>query len=373
MTTLNKSNSVSLLNLIIPKESLVGVSTAIQDAGAKGVFQISARGSILSEGGFLQKMFPPPAPEQILLQALVPDDLIEKVVNASVKAGNLEKVGSGAVFTIDCNDAHFSEKFPTIVSEDVARGSENSKSEMEAICCICEKGIADDIAKAALQNGAPGPTVTFGEGGGVRDKIPMLRITKDPEKEFVWCVVEKSEADDVFAEMARAGRITEPGRGFMYSIPVSSGLINVSSTISSSAHGANMEQIISAIDEIKGGKDWRTLADESKSKALKTTFLENLVGLYCIVPRDQYSTVYDAILEAGAPGVSTNFGVMIDAEDSEDGQHQNEEWALVYTSVGPSNVDSVRESVQKDIEKLGIDRFAFYTLPIPRALTYLGG
>ena len=33
---------------------------------------------------------------------------------------------------------------------------------MEAICCICEKGIADDIAQAALHNGAPGPTVTFG-------------------------------------------------------------------------------------------------------------------------------------------------------------------------------------------------------------------
>ena len=41
-------------------------------------------------------------------------------------------------------------------------------------------------------------------------------------------------------------------------------------------HGANMEQIISAIDELKGGKDWRILADESKSKALKTTFLKNL-------------------------------------------------------------------------------------------------
>ena len=71
--------------------------------------------------------------------------------------------------------------------------------------------------------------------------------------------------------------------------------------------------------------------------------------------------------------MSTNFGVMIDAEDSEDGQHQNEEWALVYTSVGPSNVETVRDSVQKEIESLGIDRFAFYTLPIPRALTYLGG
>jgi len=372
MTTLQNSKSVSLLNLILPKESLVKVSSALQEAGAKGVFQISARGSILNDGGFLQKMFPPPAPEQTLLQALVPNNLIDKVIDSTVSAGNLEKVGAGAVFTIACNDAHTSSKFPTNISEEDSHSS-NEKAEMEAICCICEKGIADDIAKAALQNGAPGPTVTFGEGGGVRDKIPLLRITKGPEKEFVWCVVERSEADDVFAEMARAGRITEPGRGFMYSIPVSSGLINVTSTISSSAHGANMEQIISAIDEIKGDKDWRTSADDSKSKALKTTYLENLVGLYCIVPRDQYSTVYDAILEAGAPGVSTNFGVMIDAEDSEDGQHQNEEWALVYTSVGPSNVETIRDSVQKEIESLGIDRFAFYTLPIPRALTYLGG
>ena len=87
-----------------------------------------------------------------------------------------------------------------------------------------------------MQSGAPGPTVTFGEGGGVRDKIPLLRITKGPEKEFVWCVVEKSDADDIFSSMARAGKITEPGRGFMYSIPVHNGLINVSSTVSSSAH-----------------------------------------------------------------------------------------------------------------------------------------
>ena len=83
--------------------------------------------------------------------------------------------------------------------------------------------------------------------------------------------------------------------------------------------------------------------------------------------------MYDAILKAGAPGVSTNFGVMIDAQDSEDGQHQNEEWALVYTSVGPNSVDSIRESIQAEVEKLGINRFAFYTLPIPKALTYLGG
>lgn len=375
MTTTIKSKSVSLLNLILSKESLVKVTNAVRDAGAHGIFQISARGSILTEGGFLQKMFPPPAPEQLLIQVLVGNDSIEAVVDAAVKAGNLSKVGAGAVFTINCDEAIASSRFPSNLPKDeFGETNISSSGDMEAICCICEKGIADDIAQAALQNGAPGPTVTFGEGGGIRDKIPLLRITKGPEKEFVWCVVDKSDADDVFAEMARAGRITEPGRGFMYSIPVASGLINVSSTISSSAHGANMEQIISAIDELKGGKDWRSLSADGKSKALKTTFLENLIGLYCIVPRDQYEEVYDAVLESGAPGVSTNFGIMIDAHDEDDeGQNQNEEWALVYTSVGPNNVESVRESVQQEIEKIGIDKFAFYTLPIPRALTYLGG
>ena len=375
MTTTITSKSVSLLNLILSKESLVKVTKAVSDAGAHGIFQISARGSILAEGGFLKKMFPPPAPEQLLIQVLVGNDLIDAVVDAAVKAGNLSKVGAGAVFTISCEEAVASRSFPSNLPTDQSGELNISNTgNMEAICCICEKGIADDIAQAALQNGAPGPTVTFGEGGGVRDKIPLLRITKGPEKEFVWCVVDKSDADDVFAEMARAGRITEPGRGFMYSIPVASGLINVSSTISSSAHGANMEQIISAIDELKGGKDWRSLSADGKSKALKTTYLENLTGLYCIVPRDQYEEVYDAVLDSGAPGVSTNFGIMIDAHDEdEEGQNQNEEWALVYTSVGPNSVESVRESVQQEIEKLGIDKFAFYTLPIPRALTYLGG
>ena len=110
-----------------------------------------------------------------------------------------------------------------------------------------------------------------------------------------------------------------------------------------------------------------------KSRELSdTTFLENLVGIYCIVPRDNYSDIYDTILEAGAPGVSTNFGVMLDADSGEGEQAQNEEWAVVYTSLGASSVEKVRDATAKKIDAIGLDRSAFYTLPIPRALTYLG-
>ncbi|MDG1173102.1 MAG: hypothetical protein P8M67_02270 [Opitutales bacterium] len=369
MKNLEIKNNVSLVNLILPKDSLDKVSDEMQKAGAKGIFQVSARGSILNEGGFLAKMFPPPAPEQCLVQVLVPDSIKEQISEVAVKAGRIDRVGSGAIFSISCNDVGHSPQFP--LAESLGDSSSNGKATMEAICCICEKGVAEDIAQAALSAGAPGPTVTYGEGGGIRDKIPILRMTKGPEKEFVWCVVDRADSSEVFINMARAGRITEPGRGFMYSIPVTEGIVNVSSTVTNSSHGASMEQVISALDEIKGGKDWRT-SGESKSSTLNTTFLRDLVGLYCVVPRDHYSEVYDAILDAGAPGVSTNFGVMAD-KTGEGEETCNEEWALVYTSLSPSSVDKVTESVIQKVDNLGIDSFAFYTLPIPRALTYLGG
>ena len=99
------------------------------------------------------------------------------------------------------------------------------------------------------------------------------------------------------------------------------------------------------------------------------TFLENLVGL-TVLCRDHYEDVYDSVIDSVA--WVTNFGVMVDADNGSDDQQQNEEWALVYTSVGPNNVDSLREALAAKISSLGIDRYA-YTLPIPKALTYLGG
>ena len=53
MTTLNSKNNISLVNLILPKDSLSSVSSELQKAGAKGIFHVAARGSIIKEGGFL--------------------------------------------------------------------------------------------------------------------------------------------------------------------------------------------------------------------------------------------------------------------------------------------------------------------------------
>jgi len=72
MNNLQNKSSVSLVNIILPKDSLNEVSQNLINAGAKGIFQVTARGSVINEGGFFTKMFPPPAPEQCLVQVLVP-------------------------------------------------------------------------------------------------------------------------------------------------------------------------------------------------------------------------------------------------------------------------------------------------------------
>ena len=81
MSTLTIKNNISLVNLILPKDSLSSAVSELQKAGALGVFHIAARGSIINEGGLLSKMFPPPSPEQCLVQFLVPDSEKQRITD----------------------------------------------------------------------------------------------------------------------------------------------------------------------------------------------------------------------------------------------------------------------------------------------------
>ncbi len=380
MSEFKSTTDYSLVSIVLPKLTGEPVVQSLGKNGARHILQSTSRGSLLNEGGgFFSKMFPPPAPEQELFQLLVPSAKLGDVMQGAVDAGYLNRAGSGAIFSMPCKgDIHHTEAFP-ILSANGDGGSaigDTLAAEMDAIICIVEIGAADDMAAAALKAGASGPTITFGEGGGVRDKIRLLRLTKGPEKEIVIAVVEKAETDKVFTEMARAGKITEPGRGFMYTTPVDRGLINISSSFSAGGAGASLDQIIGALDELKGGKDWRSnlpAAGSSQSKGGgKTpllTDLTELVGLFCLVHRDHYPAIYDAILNAGASGVSVVFGTLRDPNASPEAA--NEEWASVQTSIAPGALDKVRDALESAINQEGIDSACLFTSAIEKAATYI--
>ena len=84
------------------------------------------------------------------------------------------------------------------------------------ITCIVQKGIADTIVKAAREAGAQGATIFYAKGTGVRERLGLLGVAVEVEKEIINVVVSSEQVDFVFDKMFLAGKLDTPGMGFMY-------------------------------------------------------------------------------------------------------------------------------------------------------------
>ncbi len=93
-------------------------------------------------------------------------------------------------------------------------------TDVALITCIVQRGAAEDIVKAAREVGAQGATISFGRGTGVRERLGVLGITVEVEKEVIQVVVSTEQADRVFERMYLAGKLDTPGMGFMYLTPL---------------------------------------------------------------------------------------------------------------------------------------------------------
>ena len=138
-----------------------------------------------------------------------------------------------------------------------------------------------------------------------------------------------------------------------------------------------MQQLIAAMDELKGNRDWRKRENEefdSKDKKNEPVFLENLVSLTCITPRDQSDALIEAALEAGAPAASVGFGSIKDAESEKgaDRNQVNKEWGFIHLAIAPDKVDFIKDAIKKRAVDSNISEVCFYVIPVSKALTYLG-
>lgn len=88
------------------------------------------------------------------------------------------------------------------------------------ITCIVEKGQADVIVKAAREAGAQGATVYYARGSGVRERLGLLGVAVEVEKEIVNIVVSSEQAEYIFEKMYFAGHLDTPGKGFIYITPL---------------------------------------------------------------------------------------------------------------------------------------------------------
>ena len=88
------------------------------------------------------------------------------------------------------------------------------------ITCIVQRGLADDIVYAAQAAGAQGATTYYARGEGVRERLGILGLAVEVEKEVINIIVANDQVDRVFERMYVAGQLDTPGKGFIYVTPL---------------------------------------------------------------------------------------------------------------------------------------------------------
>jgi len=91
---------------------------------------------------------------------------------------------------------------------------------LKMVMAIVQRGKADDIVSMAIKSGAPAATVFFARGRGIRERLGLLGLAIQPEKEVIIIVVEEWLVDDVVAGMVKAGNLDQPGIGCVFVMPV---------------------------------------------------------------------------------------------------------------------------------------------------------
>ena len=93
-------------------------------------------------------------------------------------------------------------------------------TDVSLITCIVQRGLADDIVKAAQEAGAQGATIYYARGAGVRERLGILGLAVEVEKEVITIIVATDSVDRILERMYVAGQLDTPGMGFLYVTPL---------------------------------------------------------------------------------------------------------------------------------------------------------
>jgi nitrogen regulatory protein PII len=89
------------------------------------------------------------------------------------------------------------------------------------LTCVVQSGLSDVILKAARDVGAmTGAISHHARGIGVRERLGLLGIAVEAEKEVISLLVSSEQRDLVYDTLYRAADMDVPGRGFILMMPL---------------------------------------------------------------------------------------------------------------------------------------------------------
>ena len=282
------------------------VKAAIAECGIPGCHSQTARTVVLRESNLLLGLFPRTAQEEIpteVIRFTCPAEFEETVIACIAHAASLHIPGRGNIYSKPVT-THVAEAplYEYARLSSLQRPKINMLTDLTGIHCIVQRDSANAIARAILDMGLSVPTIVFGTGGGFRERLGLLRIAVPGAKETISLVLNRHDAEDAMDKLAEAARLDQPGKGLLYAHHLSRGVINTRFFIGKMKHIASIEQIIYAIDDIKGGNQWRTRAEQRKRRRHTHNAVMHDVTIYC--NEDTVGGILAAAMTAGAGGAT---------------------------------------------------------------------
>ena len=105
-------------------------------------------------------------------------------------------------------------------SKAAAAGPVKVGGRFNLITCIVQRGLANQVAKAAMDSGAAGATVLPARGMGMGTLLGALGHAIVPQKEVLMIVTSPADTRRIFDVVAKAGEMDKMGMGIAYTIPI---------------------------------------------------------------------------------------------------------------------------------------------------------
>jgi nitrogen regulatory protein PII len=88
------------------------------------------------------------------------------------------------------------------------------------VITIVRRGWGDKVLEASMKAGAEGGTILLGRGIGVHEKLKIMGIQIEPEKEIVLSVTYPDRNDAILKSIVEECDLEKPGAGIAFVVPV---------------------------------------------------------------------------------------------------------------------------------------------------------
>lgn len=365
------------ITAIIHREYYQRVWNRLKKAGIYNIHQENARYPVLGvrKGLFGSIINSDPIIDNpmALLSILVYPDIEKQVMGIIHRAAELDHPGHGSVYSEQIMVYHEASLFYVSDRCHTDPTPEMFYKGLTGIYCILQRGLGEPISKLLLENGVGVPTISYGTGTGLRDKLGLLKVTIPREKDILKIVVNTADVSHVIDFIIEAGNLDYPGRGFIYEFPITRGLINTRVSLGGTKQAAHIDQIIAALDKLSGGIDWRRKRTELKAYKSSRKYFGGIdIHFYC---NEGYGLeIIQALRKVGVSGSTMRNPKLVCKSQTEPQSNTSFRVSPAREACNMLVPESSVPEVLQELENLGAfgERIQgmVYTTRIPKAFTY---